>query len=266
MKLLDLSNQKFGRLTVVSRADNTPQGQARWNCLCDCGSNHVIKSILLRRGISKSCGCLNLEVLSKRKRTHGHTVQGISPTFHSWAGMMNRCTNPSHRSYQRYGGRGITVCERWHTFQNFLDDMGVKPIGLSLDRKDNSLPYTRENCRWATASQQARNKSTNRLVTANGETKCVQEWAGILNVPYSSLAYRLDSGWGDEATINKPFYKTPKETSRHAKSIRLITYKGETKCVQEWTEITGLSYRTIHYRLNAGWSATDILTKPSRFD
>jgi hypothetical protein len=195
MKMIDLAGQKFGRLTVVSRADNTPQGQARWNCVCDCGNLHSLKSIILRRGISKSCGCLEEEARHTNNRTHGHTSSGTTPTFHSWAGMMARCTNPKHSSFHRYGGRGISVCERWHTFQNFLDDMGVKPPKLSLDRIDNSLSYSPENCRWATASEQARNKRNNHMITHNGVTKCLQEWSELIGITSSSLRCRLDSGW-----------------------------------------------------------------------
>jgi len=204
MKLLSLVGKKFGRLLVIDRAENTPQGQARWLCLCDCGNKHIAKSIVLRRGISKSCGCLNLESLSKRQRIHGHTINGTSPTFHSWAGMMARCSNPLHKAFHLYGGRGILVCERWHTFSNFLEDMGVKPEGLSLDRIDNSLSYSPENCRWATPSQQARNKRNNRMLTLNGETKCLQEWAEIVGITQSSLACRLKTGWSIEDALTIP--------------------------------------------------------------
>ncbi len=205
MKMIDLSNKKFGRLTVLSRSENSKQGQAMWLCLCDCGNKHTVKSIILRRGISKSCGCLEIEARYISQRTHGHTSSEISPTFHSWAGMMNRCTNNSHKSFHRYGGRGIEVAERWHSFQNFLDDMGVKPDGLSLDRINNSLSYSPENCRWANAKQQARNKTNNRLLTHNGETKCLQEWADLLGIGSSSLRCRLHSGWSlhDALTTKK---------------------------------------------------------------
>jgi len=205
MVAIDLTGKKFGRLTILSRSENSKQGQAMWLCLCDCGNKHTVKSIILRRGISKSCGCLEIESRHTNHRTHGHTSKGTSPTFHSWSGMMNRCTNETHISFHRYGGRGITVTPRWHNFQNFLDDMGVKPKGLSLDRINNSLPYSHENCRWATATQQARNKTTNHLLTHNEETKCLQEWANMLGISSSSLSCRLNSGWSlhDALTIKK---------------------------------------------------------------
>jgi hypothetical protein len=205
MRLIDITSQKFGKLTVVSRAANTPTGQARWNCLCDCGNSHVVTSQVIRSKISQSCGCLNLEVLSKRKRTHGHTAGSTSPTFHSWSGMIARCTNPTNTHYYLYGGRGITVCEKWKTFSNFLQDMGVKPTGLSLDRIDNSLPYSPENCRWATVKEQARNKRNNKFITHMGMTKCVSEWAEYLNIKQSSLNWRLQQGIDPIEALTKPF-------------------------------------------------------------
>jgi hypothetical protein len=206
MRMLDITGQKFGRLLVTSRAENTASGQARWNCLCDCGKEHVIKSQVLRSGISKSCGCLNIEVLSKRKRTHGHTTDDeTSPTYHSWSGMMNRCKNKNHRSFHNYGGRGITVCEHWHTFSNFLEDMGIKPEKLSLDRIDNSLAYSPENCHWATIKQQSRNKRTTHLITHNGMTKCVTEWAEYLNINKTSLNWRIHNGYTYEEALTIPF-------------------------------------------------------------
>jgi hypothetical protein len=205
MVVIDLMGKKFGRLTVISRADNSKQGQAMWLCMCDCGTKHTVKSIILRRGISKSCGCLEIEARYTSQRTHGHTSSGTSPTFHSWAGMISRCTNEHHVSYPRYGGRGISVTERWHSFQNFLDDMGVKPDGFSLDRINNSLSYSPENCKWSDAIQQARNKSNNHLISHNGETKCLQEWADLLGISGSSLRCRLSSGWSihDALTTKK---------------------------------------------------------------
>lgn len=195
MKMIDLTGKKFGRLTVISRAENTSQGQANWLCECDCGNTHTVKSIILRRGISKSCGCLGIESRHTNNRTHGHTSSSTTPTFHSWAGMINRCTNESHKSFMRYGGRGITVCKRWHTFQNFLDDMGVKPENRSLERINTGIGYSPDNCKWATASEQARNKTNNHLITHNGETKCLQEWAEIIGIKSSSLRCRLNYGW-----------------------------------------------------------------------
>ena len=134
MKMIDLTNQIFGRWTVISRAENTPQGQGQWLCHCTCGNKKILKSIVLRRLISQSCGCLKIETTIARSTKHGHSNAGkISPTYHTWTGMIARCTNPKNKSFPRYGGRNITVCGRWlHSFADFLTDMGEKLRGFFL--------------------------------------------------------------------------------------------------------------------------------------
>ncbi len=117
-----------------------------------------------------------------------------SAVYEVWHGMHQRCEQPSYHSFPRYGGRGITVCERWASIENFIADMGEPPPGMSLDRIDNSGPYSPENCRWATRSQQQRNKRDNRSITFNGETLLVVEWAERLNLPYYRILHRLNAG------------------------------------------------------------------------
>ena len=135
---------------------------------------------------------------------HGHAVNGISPTYHSWAGMKARCTNPKHRSYARYGGNNITLCDEWYNFNNFLKDMGEKPKGTSIDRVDNTLGYFKENCRWATDRQQAINKRNTRYITFKGTTKTISEWSEITGIPVPSLSYRVHHGFiGDEIILGK---------------------------------------------------------------
>ena len=159
MNIINLTNKKFNRWTVINRAENTITGQARWLCECECGNRKVLKSIIIRRGISKSCGCFKIEELSKNRYKHGHSSSTkVTPTYHSWAGMKARCFNPKHKNFNYYGGRGITVCKRWYKFSNFLNDMGVKPHNLSLDRVNNNGNYCLKNCRWATNKQQANNR------------------------------------------------------------------------------------------------------------
>jgi hypothetical protein len=198
---IDITGKIFGRWTVLKRAANTKQGQAQWYCRCECGNEKTLKSILIRRGISRSCGCLKSEVVIARSTKHGHATNGISPTYHSWVGMIARCTNPRHTSYARYGGRGITVCKRWYNFANFLADMGEKPKDRSIERRNYNKNYEKANCYWATASEQASNKRNNRLLTAGGETKTLSEWARKLGMSPATIADRLKHGWNESDAV-----------------------------------------------------------------
>lgn len=155
---LDLSGQRFGRLTVVARTDRRPG--AWWRCVCDCGGEKVTRASLLRNGETQSCGCLQKERTSEASKTHGHAPRGKKgPTYVSWRNALARCNNPLWHAYHLYGGRGITICERWaSSFANFLADMGERPPGHTLDRLDPDGNYEPGNCRWATPKQQAQNR------------------------------------------------------------------------------------------------------------
>lgn len=160
-RLIDLTGQRFARLLVMERGENTARGKARWVCRCECGATTLVRASHLRSGQIRSCGCLNRERTRARSTTHGHAPRGRQTAEHrAWGAMLARCYNPCGKDYRDYGGRGITVCPRWReSFQTFLDDMGLKPSAeLSLDRKDNDGPYAPGNCRWATRSEQRRNQ------------------------------------------------------------------------------------------------------------
>jgi hypothetical protein len=149
----------------------------------------------VRRGETRSCGC------DKKSRTHGMTHFS---TFKSWQSMKDRCENSSNIGYARYGGRGIAVCARWQSFENFLADMGERPAGTTIDRIDNDGNYEPGNCRWATQVEQSNNRSSSRLLTHKGETMTVAEWAERTGMKHATILHRLNRGWSVSDALDKP--------------------------------------------------------------
>jgi hypothetical protein len=161
--LKDLTGQHFGRLIVLGISHRQRRSLRiviiHWRCRCTCGAETSVSTSDLRSGNTQSCGCLKLETAGKQSITHGHTSGGWSITFRAWSEMKTRCYNTKTKSFKHYGGRGIKVCNRWrNSFENFLADMGKKPVGLTLDRINNEGNYTPSNCRWATYSEQNKNR------------------------------------------------------------------------------------------------------------
>jgi hypothetical protein len=199
----DLTGKRFNRWTVLSRAENHSKcGNAQWLCRCDCGKVKVVVARSLRNGNSRSCGCLIAETTKKRRTKHGQSGHHMSSTYRIWKGMLTRCRNPSATGYVDYGGRGITVCDRWLKFENFFEDMGERPEKMSIDRIDHNKGYSKENCRWATDQQQRLNMTRNKRITAFGKTLCVSEWARELNIPASTIYWRLDNGKSNEDALS----------------------------------------------------------------
>jgi len=188
-KIINLIGQRFGRLVVISKADSEKNGHTRWNCICDCGGTTTVRSSHLLSGDTRSCGCIGREMLSKMCLKHGMSE---TTTYDCWAAMKQRCVNPSSHAYRNYGGRGITVCERWMKFENFYVDMGECPIGLTLERKDNNSVYYHENCCWDTPKTQSRNKRSNRIIKYDGKSQCLAAWAEELGIERHTLWYRLE--------------------------------------------------------------------------
>ena len=194
-KFYDITGARYGRLTVVGITGQKKYDKHLWACLCDCGNTtHLIKRVL-ESGNTRSCGCL-------LTTTHGASETAM---YRTWAGILTRCLNPKAPAYRNYGARGITVCDRWRGrsgFANFLADMGPKPEpGYSLDRADNSGPYSPDNCRWATHEQQSNNRRANVLITIQGETKTLMQWTRAKKLPYDRVWHRLRAGWAPERAL-----------------------------------------------------------------
>lgn len=187
----NLTGQRFGRLTVISKCAD------KWLCRCDCGNDRLVFSGHLREGRTVSCGCYIAEKV-KKPRTHGkrHTR-----AWKIWSGIKQRCLNPKNSAYKRYGGRGITICDKWLMLEGFLEDMGEPPEGMSIDRKENDKGYCKDNCRWATDTQQARNTSANRIITIGNEKNTLAEWCEILGIKYTTAHSRLRRGWSAEKAL-----------------------------------------------------------------
>lgn len=207
--MLDIS-KKYGRLKILSKAPSGKNWVARWNCLCDCGKAKTVFESSLKSGNTQSCGCLQkekLKLVSAGNRVHGES-DGItrSPEYMAWSSMISRCYNPSHKSYARYGGRGIIVWPAWkESYTAFLKDMGRRPsMRHSLGRIDNDGHYCPENVRWETSVQQNRNVRSNRYIEYGGQLKTVAEWIEISGLSPSTFRGRVKKGWPLDKIFNTP--------------------------------------------------------------
>ena len=196
---IDLTGQVFGRLEVSGfLRRETGYGSTRfyWVCTCSCGNTTIRLPHALTSGKTKSCGCLRYDLKCNFK--HGMLGTG---TYNSWQNMKRRCLDETIHNFKWYGGRGIKVCERWMKFENFLEDMGERPEGKSLDRIDNDGDYEPENCRWATYSEQVLNSRTVRLHTFDGVTDSQVGWASRVGITQQLLSKRLSRGWTFEQAL-----------------------------------------------------------------
>lgn len=193
--LINMAGMTVGRWTVIGRGS-----QSRlWACRCACGSFREVSGSALMRGKTLSCGCNR----SEKTTIHGHAKNGMSRTYKSWHCMLQRCSNQKNTKYKNHGGRGISVCDAWRSFPQFLSDMGERPPEKSLDRVDNSLGYSKSNCRWATRSEQGLNCRHNRIVELHGVSKPLTAWARELGIHPETLRSRLRYGWSVERTLTR---------------------------------------------------------------
>lgn len=238
--LIDLTGQVFGRWTVLSKGEYRNR-KRHWVVQCECGALGEVASVCLRSGDSTSCGCKQKEMTSARSKTHGKSKK---PTYKSWAMMRSRCNNPSYTHYSYYGGAGITVCERWDKFENFLADMGERPDGYTLDRIDSSKGYCPENCRWASRVEQVWNRGNNVIVTFNGRDMRLLEFSSLTGVTrqkaYSTLKPLLRAN--DEGSVTITAGILDKMLS--SKKVCWVTYQGQKMSAHAFAKKIG------------GWSGT----------
>lgn len=201
----DLTGQKFGRLTVVCRAEDgngkSPSTKVRWLCRCECGNEIAVRHYALLRGNTKSCGCLSKEIHSKQN--------GLSSTrlYNVWRGIKKRCYNKNNHAYENYGGRGIYMCDEWRnnflSFYNWSIQNGYKE-GLTIDRIDNNLGYSPENCRWVTSKAQANNTRSNHIVEYDGKRLTLTQWSEKTGISRDVIKRRLLIGWSAEEALTTP--------------------------------------------------------------
>ena len=209
-RVKDVTGQRFGRWTALSY-EGRVDGRVKWLCRCDCGTERLVESSSLRDGGTLSCGCLKLDGWIERRTTHGESK---SAEYGVWQNMQRRCDDPTNKAFPNYGGRGIKVCDRWRSFEAFLEDMGPRPSpDYSINRKNNDLHYScgnceqcakegwEANCEWATAEVQSQNKRTSRILTIKGRSQCLSAWAKETGVPRSRIHARLKAGWSDERSV-----------------------------------------------------------------
>ena len=211
-EFLDVAGLKFGRWAAIEidkSAQSVRRSATHWICRCECGQLGSVALHSLRSGGSKSCGCRRDEMIAVGMgRKHG---LARSKAYTALQNAIKRCTNPKSVGWSRYGGRGIKICQRWlDSPENFVNDMGNPPPGMTLERVNLDGDYEPSNCIWATRTHQARNRRSNRLITFGGQTKCVAEWSEITGLPVYAIINRLNGKWSAEETLTLPLSPLPR--------------------------------------------------------
>lgn len=201
-----LAGQTFGRLLVMSEHGINNSGKRTWLCQCSCGRKTIVPTGSLRSGNTSSCGCLIVETTIKRSTVHGHSrSRKRSGAYASWAWMKSRCLNPADTRWIYYGGRGVTICERWMKFENFFADMGDRPHGMTLERKNNLLGYAKSNCVWASPTEQANNRRGNHIIEFLGKKQTMAQWSRELGISSRKLKDRLGKlRWTIQRALTTP--------------------------------------------------------------
>jgi len=198
-----VSGQRFGRLVAVSFDSRGPRGRALWSFRCDCGTEATKRTDAVLSGQVQSCGCLQRESRKLVNTKHGQNPKGgPTPEYRCWQNMMTRCRNQNYEKRHSYGGRGISVCERWENFEAFFADMGQRPSPAhSIDRVDNDGNYEPGNCRWATLAEQTRNRRSNHIITFQGQQMCLKDACALAGQPYKTVWTRVKRGYSVEEAL-----------------------------------------------------------------
>ncbi len=250
LELLD-GVTRFGRLTVLAEAEPYHWNRRSYRmalCRCDCGAEKSVQPGKLKSGQTLSCGCLARERAAEVHRTHGMTH---SPEYRSWLAMRNRCYREDDISFHIYGGRGISVCERWRDcFEAFYEDMGPRPPGMTLDRIEAGRNYEPANCRWATPREQADNTRVARKMLVDGSRINLSEAARRSGLSRAALRRRMRQGMPIEAAMVAPIDKT--QGSRHKSNNRVVEYRGRRMLLVEVADATGIEGSHLRYHLKRG--------------
>jgi hypothetical protein len=201
---IDYIGKRYGYWLVKEYKGMDKYRHHTYLCQCDCGNEKIVALGNLKTGKSTNCGCKKLKKQMGNTWSKKHGMS-FSREYHSWRAMLDRCENKNYREYPDYGARGIKICERWHDFNNFYADMGKRPPNTTLDRIDNNGNYEPSNCRWATAKTQCNNRRNNTLITYQGKTQTLQQWADETGIYKNTIIMRIyHYGWSVEKALTTP--------------------------------------------------------------
>ena len=251
-RAIGMIGERFGDLLVMREAGRAGDGKIKWISQCGCGSEFAATGVRIRSGEVITCPACSAERVRLSVQTHGERT---SSEYRAWTHAKSRCFNSNVPEFKNYGGRGISMCDRWrNSFERFLEDMGRRlSSGHSIDRIDVNGNYEPGNCRWATSKEQANNKRCNRLIEISGETRTMAQWADLAGLSRETMLKRVKKGFTGKSLIapsNEP---------------DTLTFQGVTASIPEWSKITGIQKSTLYWRLNSqSWDIEKALTKGAR--